>query len=605
MSSIRQWRLNDLGWTWLISAVCAVCALLLTLECLQGLPILMEGRYGSIGIENGPGIDPSRLGTHRFPVPPQFQAALKAKPGDQLSFKSPGDRWRKLRLDDKQGPERVDVILWRDGKPLPGAYVLSAEARTLTPVDRFDYIARIVLAAAALLFAMLLGLKRADSLPHRLLSLCFVCLSFCAYMTFSFSAPGLALTVGRMGNLLSYPQLWFVTVYFARQYPPRLPRRLDRAMVLLLPAFGLLAALTSGIWVWFGLGHEAPLQGPLLLATMVGGELLIYACMIGGWRAARGEMRQRHAWLLLSFTVGSVPSMLGFMSAFDASIGGVPVDTVLALGGQMLMDIGLAYAVLRHRVFNFDFAISRAVVYSVISVVVLVMFGIIKWLAELWVHGGEHEENLLSDGAIALVIYLVFHQIHDRLEQYIERVFFHHWHQNERALRNFAREASHYSSSEMLLANLHKALERFSGNAGAVIYLKLVGGGYAQAFSTVAGAPHLLDADDGLVVGLRDRPAASRLSEHSTETRGALAFPMSHRGLLHGLVVMGHKRGGESYRPDEVDVLEFVVNQVGLDLQALIAAKLERDMERLSHEHERQREQIQLQRELLAELKPR
>jgi hypothetical protein len=48
-----------------------------------------------------------------------------------------------------------------------------------------------------------------------------------------------------------------------------------------------------------------------------------------------------------------------------------------------------------------------------------------------------------------------------------------------------------------------------------------------------------------------------------------LALPMSHRGVLNGFVLLTTKPNGDSYRPDEIIVLDFAVSQIGLDLHAL------------------------------------
>jgi hypothetical protein len=56
---------------------------------------------------------------------------------------------------------------------------------------------------------------------------------------------------------------------------------------------------------------------------------------------------------------------------------------------------------------------------------------------------------------------------------------------------------------------------------------------------------------------------------------GALALPMLDPGALSGFVLVGVKPDGADYRPDEVELLGWGANQVGLDLQALHARDLE------------------------------
>ena len=53
-----------------------------------------------------------------------------------------------------------------------------------------------------------------------------------------------------------------------------------------------------------------------------------------------------------------------------------------------------------------------------------------------------------------------------------------------------------------------------------------------------------------------------------------------HAGTLNGFVLLGRKPNGESYRPDEVELLEFAAHQVGLDLHALEVEELRRELQR-------------------------
>jgi hypothetical protein len=57
---------------------------------------------------------------------------------------------------------------------------------------------------------------------------------------------------------------------------------------------------------------------------------------------------------------------------------------------------------------------------------------------------------------------------------------------------------------------------------------------------------------------------------------------MLHRSVLLGLVVLGPKPGGTTYRPDEVEVLAYAARHVGLDLHALRVEQLESERAELT-----------------------
>jgi len=56
---------------------------------------------------------------------------------------------------------------------------------------------------------------------------------------------------------------------------------------------------------------------------------------------------------------------------------------------------------------------------------------------------------------------------------------------------------------------------------------------------------------------------------------------MMHQAALAGFVLLGPKPTGEDYRPDEMDVLSWATQQVGLDLQAIRVRELELSLVKL------------------------
>ncbi|MES2315908.1 MAG: GAF domain-containing protein [Pseudomonadota bacterium] len=73
-----------------------------------------------------------------------------------------------------------------------------------------------------------------------------------------------------------------------------------------------------------------------------------------------------------------------------------------------------------------------------------------------------------------------------------------------------------------------------------------------------------------------------------------LVLPMSHRGALNGFVLVGARRNGEPFRPDELDVLGFAAHQVGLDLHALRVELLEGRVRELAQQVDKQDSELAL-----------
>jgi hypothetical protein len=226
------------------------------------------------------------------------------------------------------------------------------------------------------------------------------------------------------------------------------------------------------------------------------------------------------------------------------------------------------------------------------------MFGLIEWIYAAMMHGGggegAHKNSLALDAALALLTYLVLHKVHGRLERGVERFLFEKWHVNERKLRAYVRQAAHITTADALLDSFRGALDRFTGQAGCAIYLHQGSGEYALATGTLEGAPASVDFNDSAAVALRTDMKLVFVEQMHTALRGELVLPMCHRGVLDGFVLVGSKRRGHSYRPDEFEALAFAANQIGLDLHALRVDTLERELRELEHRALQQKQELLL-----------
>jgi len=167
----------------------------------------------------------------------------------------------------------------------------------------------------------------------------------------------------------------------------------------------------------------------------------------------------------------------------------------------------------------------------------------------------------------------------------VERIFFHAWQLREAALRKFVKQAAHMVTPTALLEGFRTALERYTGGARCCIYRVREDGAYGVATGHEC-APPLLGVDHPVAVHLRAEPEPVLLEAEHGAAGMALALPMSHRGELAGIVLLGPKRHHYSHRPDELQLLGFAAQQVGLDLHAL-------EVQELSAELTRARAQLQ------------
>ena len=321
-----------------------------------------------------------------------------------------------------------------------------------------------------------------------------------------------------------------------------------------------------------GLGHATVY---VLVLTECGFAAPIIGLIIG-WRKSRQELQKRYA--IMTVAIAMVIACDIMFAMQNLLFGGFGSEDYRAwyITAEWLSAAGhllFAYAVLRDKVIDLGFVVNRAVVYGIISAMLLVAFGIIEWAVEHVIPVESLHATWLGqlvEPAIALGIYLLFHRVRDTVERFIEKLFFHTWHANEEALRRFVREADFVNAPDALLASFGGELTRFTSGAPCTLYLRS-----GDGFVARQAAGEVIDDNDAAVVALRARHNAVDPTTLPSSLQAALALPMSHRGVLFGFAALGPRPDGASYRPDEIDVLNWATHQIGLDYHALKVEALE------------------------------
>ena len=317
------------------------------------------------------------------------------------------------------------------------------------------------------------------------------------------------------------------------------------------------------------------LRGPPIVAGV--SFVVSTAYLVAGWRSSAAAPRNRLALIVLALLAYALGIMVTSWTLAQTgqwfATGGLGYVNALMMG---LVAPGLlAYAVLRHKLFDLGFAVNRTLVFGAIGALLLVSFALIEWaikqaIPKVW-YGG----SVYISAGIAVGLYLTFNRIHHKVEHAIERLFFHKWQLNEGALKRFVAAAAHVEKPEALAGNFVAELVRFTGGATASLYARTAEGHYASA------AGDTIDADDPALAALRAEQGAVVPAELGSSLDAALALPMMHQAALAGFVLIGPKPTGEDYRPDEIANMAWATQQVGLDMQAIRVRDLEQTVIKL------------------------
>jgi hypothetical protein len=306
---------------------------------------------------------------------------------------------------------------------------------------------------------------------------------------------------------------------------------------------------------------------------------LMLVALIASALSARGPDRVRVLW-----ASGSVIAGFSGVIAYAAIVLLTKIDPAGWRYIQLtlvLMPIGLAYTILRHRTIDIGFVISRALVLTVTSFVVVAAFGLLeRALGKIFIDA-SHVASRGVEIALALGLGFSLRTLHARIEQIVDGLFFRRRRQALAQLRAFAADVGFITDPDVTIERTIEVAGRAADAADAALYL-IADGVYGRSVALEgAGFPAEISADDPLLVRLRSTRKPEALRGLGSGLDAEIAFPLFVRGTLVGALVLAAKRTGETYDPEETALLANLAQQVAIALDALQTLALRREFEAL------------------------
>jgi len=292
-------------------------------------------------------------------------------------------------------------------------------------------------------------------------------------------------------------------------------------------------------------------------------------CGAAVYSASQSE-RPRSTWLLVPLPLALFLSTFADLAPRTTNwFGGIALNIVgsfLILFGALVVTYGL----LKRRVLDFEFVLSRALVVTTISAIVVGAFALLEWMLSTVLVGVSHATGLVANGVLALVLGLSLNPIHKRVDAFIDAELFRKRHEDERALRDFATEAAYVSDLETLLDCATERIRRHTDARGGALLLERRGVYVAvRSFGDVPATS--VSENDGAILALKAWHKPIDPHNHDSIVRAAMLLPMNVRGRLIGAIVLGERAGSEAYAPDEVDALLQFAGGVAVAFEALAA----------------------------------
>ena len=552
------------AWRWTITIFAVLAAVQLAIEIFSAPRVLQLGVAGEPLFEGGflRERGPTTFVVDSIPAGSPL-AAAGVVPGDRIRFDDPIGRWHNLSAG-----ERVALTVLH-GAESRRIEVVVAAAKTLPRHQTSNYVMDIVERLAALLLGVLIGWRLPDFTAFRALAAAGLLHAF----VFPNSAPASA-HVGWLDFVGSVSQdigLGALTL-FAINYPDDRPVGLRAAMRRYFPwLFGVLIVVALFHYARLYAGYFELETRWIFRAYAIVLPVLFFWAIYLAWRQSQGDSRIRLQWILA--TVGTI--MVAVVVGTLNTLTGDPIapedlgfaQNVAALAAEL----GLVYAVLRRRIFDFGFAVNRTLVFGIVGAILLGVFQIAHGVVGEFLHFDDKNKAILLSAILAVAVYLAFNQLKKVVEKVVDRIFFNSWTVSEEELKRFVAQAKHATDGGALTTLLVAAVDRFTGGAGCAVFERRDDGTYRRTESTLAGAPNEMSTNDETVLAMRacDKALPLRDGTPAVTPTAVLALPMAHRGDLPGFVLLGPRHEREPYRPDQIDAPERAVRDVGLDFHAL------------------------------------
>lgn len=500
-----------------------------------------------------------------FVDPAGATAAAGMRPGDRIDV-------RNLPLDDRIaffpqpfGPRTYTIPVERNGRTFSVLFNASTVFEGNRATKALLLLELLFAAFVALVCGWLIALRGSARREGQLLALALLSIVFVLI-------PDIVVPVGWIWAVESvisngFAALQIVAILMLAAHYGR-AKSLRNATILVGIALALIALLVSltvraGI-VWPGIVDPVPFYYGLS-SFWLGAVVRLFALIPIAIAVASSprEEKARTAWLLLPIPLGLVIVIVGTLvhqTATSYAIDRAAEVLISTLG--MLSYVAVTYAVLGRRVIDIQFVVGRALVFGTISTLVVSAFVLLEWVLGHALEDVSHTAGLAANIALALALGLSMRFIHKFVDKFVDVLFFRKRHDDERALREFAKDAAFLTKSDVLFDRAIAKLREHTDARSAALLVD-GDGRYMPSRWFGESEPASASENDEAIVALKSRHKPIDPHHYDSDIAGDLVLPMLVRGRLVGAVVCGPRQRGEAYAPDEVEALSEFAHGVG------------------------------------------
>ncbi len=428
--------------------------------------------------------------------------------------------------------------------------------------------------------------------------------NYTPFSSFSSLPVATYLVVALLALLLetaAYLSLSVFAIYFPNRQPGTLGRIYNRAIPYVFIIIGgsnianyILSLRCRCVPFW--LGRMGLMTSEALFITATAFAMLAYF-------QSRGIDRQKIQWIAPAFALAYIPFsipdiIIVAQNSFHVNLSNLyrPLPWLELL--YVAPPLAVAYTVLRHRVYDIRFVISRAIVLTILTAFVVIAFALIDWI---FVHKIEQTGlGVVAGILVVTVLGFTANAMHRRVDRFVDKTLFKRRHLAEERLLHLAHDLPGARSLEALSAMLVKEpLDAFK-LASAALFRRGDGDTFvrADAIGWPDGALCELQIDEPPLSPMADLRETARIHWHdpnniefpSPDGFPIFALPVNLRSRLQAIALYSPHEDGLDLDPDEISAINGLMVPAAAAYDHLEAQELRRQAEKMRAELEFLRE---------------
>jgi hypothetical protein len=340
---------------------------------------------------------------------------------------------------------------------------------------------------------------------------------------------------------------------------------------------GIVAAVVGLLKQSFEKGPEQhwPAHAALLLGTIA---------LLVTYFAARGLERHRIKWVVLGVICAWIADGANHIGLSLASL--YNPKWFIGLFGLLYLALpfAVAYAVIKHRVIDVRFVLSRSLTFGFITLTVALLVLAVDWLFSTRLPNSHFEAAAYA--VLALLVGLSLNAARQSVSRAVDFLFFRQWHHAQQeaeaiggAIRRATSPAEVY---ELLTAGVGTAFAL----ASVALFERLEGGGFVRvaAQGWPAGTIWHILADDQLVRSASESRRAVAVEDFQWRdlelptgiARPGLLFPIAAGKRVFAMLLCGVHENGTGLAPDEIRAIRNLSASAGAVYATLSATESQR-----------------------------